>query len=385
MNATRPDHGPALRFNRGEWAGAFGDIGTDLPLLVAMLAATGLAAGPVFFSFGVALILSGWLYRLPMPVQPLKAMAVVVIAGQASGPQLQLAGLILGTLMLVLAASGALTWLVRVIPLCVVRGVQVGLALNLGWAALRMAGRHGVAGWMVALVALGVLLWLRRSPRWPGGLLVIGAGLLWTLGTQVDWSVGSARPALTVLAFPELPWSDWSMVLGLLVLPQLPLSLSNSLVATQRTVADLFPSRPVSARGLGFTFAGLNFLAPLLGGVPVCHGCGGLAGHYALGARTGGSVIIYGSVFLLGGALLGGALAEIARLFPFPLLGALLLLESGVLVSLARDQVASPTLFLVTAPVALCCVFLPYGYLIGAGSGILLYHAFLHTSSLRAA
>lgn len=385
MTTQLTNEKPVLRFNRGEWAGAFGDIGTDLPLLVAMLAVTGLAAGPVFFGFGLALIISGWIYRLPMPVQPLKAMAVVVIAGQATGPQLQLAGLLLGAVMLVLALSGALSWLVRVIPRCVVRGVQVGLALHLGWAALRMAGKEGAVGWLVAIVALGALLWLRSSQRWPGGLLVVGAGLLWTLGTQLDWATAAVRPALTELALPELPWSDWSLVLALLVLPQLPLSLSNSLVATQRTVADLFPDRPVSARGLGVTFAGLNFLSPVLGSVPVCHGCGGLAGHYALGARTGGSVMIYGAVFLLGGALFGGSLAEIARLFPFPLLGALLLLESGVLVSLARDQVGSPALWLVTAPVALCCFFLSYGYLIGAVVGIILYHVFRLPTSLRVA
>lgn len=375
---------PPVRFTRAEWSGAFGDVGTDLPLLIAMLAASGLAAGPVFFAFGVALILSGWIYRLPMPVQPLKAMAVVVIAGHVSGAQLQLGGLMLGGLILVLALVGALDWLARVIPLAVVRGVQAGLALNLGWAALRMIGRAEWSGWIVAALALATLLWLRRSVRWPAGLLVVGAGAAWALWQRPV----AALPAWDFPGFagwPDLPWADWPVVLVLLVLPQLPLSLSNSLVATERTVRDLFPERAVRMRGLGVTFAALNFLTPFLGGVPVCHGCGGLAGHYALGARTGGSVIIYGAVLTLGGLLLGPAFAELARHFPFPLLGALLLVESGVLLSLTRDQLGAPWQWGTVVLVALACVLLPFGYLLGVLAGTLAYHVFRFLLALRPA
>ncbi|MBA4136025.1 MAG: transporter [Opitutus sp.] len=367
---------PPLRFSRPEWSGAFGDVGTDLPLLIAMLAVSGLAAGPVFVAFGVALIFSGWIYRLPMPVQPLKAMAVVVIAGQVTGAQLQLGGLMLGLTILALALGGALDWLARVIPLAVVRGVQAGLALNLGWAALKMIGRDGWAGWPVALIAMVVLLVLRRSTRWPVGLLVVIAGAAWAL-----WSPHTAETALVAgpaplfFGWPELPWQDWTVVLVLLVLPQLPLSLANSLVATERTVRDLFPARVVHMRALGVTFAALNFIAPLLGGVPVCHGCGGLAGHHALGARSGGSVVIYGAVFVLGGLLFGTAFAEVARRFPFPLLGALLVLEAGVLFSLARDQLGATAQVLTVALVALACAFLPFGYLIGVVAGTLVHHA----------
>lgn len=364
---------PPLRFSRPEWSGAFGDVGTDLPLLLALLAATGLAAGPVFFAFGVALILSGWIYRLPMPVQPLKAMAVVVIAGQANGEQLQLAGLLLGTVLLVLAATGALNWLARVIPLWAVRGVQAGLALNLALAAARMIGREGWAGWIVGALALGAIVLLRRSARWPVGLLLMGVGLAWvwpTVGPEF-----AVRPRSDLLSWPALPWAEWPVVLVLLVLPQLPLSLSNSLVATERAVADFFPGRAVRIRSLGLTFAGLNYLMPFLGGVPVCHGCGGLAGHFALGARTGGSVVIYGAMFVLGGALGSEFFTAVARHFPFPLLGALLLAESAVLFSLARDQLAAPVRAALAAAIALLCVLSPYGYLVGLVAGTLAHHA----------
>lgn len=376
MNRTA-DHSrrPALRFDRGEWSGAFGDIGTDMPLLLALLAATGLAAGPVFFSFGVALVLSGWIYRLPMPVQPLKAMAVVVIAGQVTGAQLQLGGLMLGALMLALAMGGVLEWLARVIPLWVVRGVQAALAANLALAALRLAGRDGWFGIALALAAVGLIVLGRRATRWPVGLLVVLAGVAgaWPqLGGALRF-----EPLPEFVHRPDLPWADWPVVLLVLVLPQLPLSLSNSLVATVRTVGDLFPGRDVRIRGVGVTFALLNFLAPFLGGVPVCHGCGGLAGHYALGARTGGSVIIYGAALLLGGAFAGGWLTALAHHFPLPLLAALLLVEAGVLLALGRDQLAVPARFAGVGLVAAAGVLLPYGYLIGVVAGTLLHHVFL--------
>lgn len=383
MSDTANSARPLLRFTRGEWSGAFGDVGTDLPLLIAMLTACGMAAGPVFVAFGVALIFSGWIYRLPMPVQPLKAMAVVVIAGQVTGAQLQLGGLMLGVTILALALGGALDWLARVIPLAVVRGVQAGLALNLGWAALKMISRDGWIGWPVAVIAIFVLLVLRRSARWPVGLLVVIAGAAWALwAPRTSGTALLTAPPTGFFGWPELPWRDWPVVFGLLVLPQLPLSLSNSLLATERTVRDLFPARAVRMRELGVTFAALNFLAPWLGGVPVCHGCGGLAGHYALGARSGGSVIIYGAVFVLGGLFFGTAFAEVARHFPFPLLGALLVLEAGVLLSLARDQLGVTSQVLTVALVALACVFFPFGYLIGVVAGTLVHHAlrFLHVS-----
>jgi hypothetical protein len=383
MSALPGPGRPALRFDRAEWSGAFGDVGTDLPLLLALIAATGFSAGPVFVAFGTALVLSGWLYRLPMPVQPLKAMTVVVLAGQATGPQLQLGGILLGLAVLALAASGALGWLARVIPLWVVRGVQAGLAFNLALAAGRMAGREGAWGWAAAAAAVAAVVLLRRSTRWPAGLLVVGAGALWTL-PAAGAGFAPGLPVLPVL-WPELPWADWPVVLAVLVLPQLPLSLANSLVATERTVSDLFPGRAVRIRGLGFTFGLLNLLAPFLGGVPVCHGCGGLAGHFALGARTGGSVVIYGGLLALGGLFAADFLGAFVRAFPFPLLGALLAVEAAVLLALGRDQLAQPARVVGVGLVGLACVLLPYGYLLGVVAGTLLHHGLERLPLRRAA
>lgn len=69
-----------IRLNSGELSGAFGDLGTDLPLLTGMVLASGMDAGWVFLVFGLMQIAAALFYGIPMPVQPLKAVAALVIA-----------------------------------------------------------------------------------------------------------------------------------------------------------------------------------------------------------------------------------------------------------------------------------------------------------------
>ncbi len=364
-----------LQFNRRELAGAFGDIGTSLPIIAAVLLATGLNGAGVLMAFGLAQIATGLLYGLPMPVQPLKAMAVVVIAGQASGAMLQMAGLMIGVLMLGLSATGALEWLRRVIPLCVVRGVQAGLGLMLARTAAGFVTRDGNAwGWVAALTAIAVLALLRKSHRLPGALLVIGVALLWAAVFRVNWHEVSQSIGFVAPHPAPWPWDQWMAALTLLVLPQLPLSLSNSLIATQQTVRDLFPGRKFTLRTIGLTYAGINLVVPWLGGIPVCHGCGGLAGYHALGARTGGAVVIHGIFWVIAGLFFSGAFVTLVHAFPAAILGAVLLVEATVLVLLVRDLRASPAALALATVVALVCVFVPQGYLTGLAGGVAVYY-----------
>ena len=136
-----------LLFNRRELAGAFGDLGTDLPLLVGVVVATGMDPTTAFVVFGALQMCSGLAYRLPMPVQPLKAMAAIAIGTRISPPLLAAGGLIVGVVMLLLANTGLLEWIARTVPKAVVRGIQVGLGLQLGTLALRkFIPSEGVAG-----------------------------------------------------------------------------------------------------------------------------------------------------------------------------------------------------------------------------------------------
>jgi len=359
----RPTH-TALRFDRVEFAGAFGDLGTDLPLLVGVVLATGMDASAAFVTFGVLQILSGVAYRMPMPVQPLKAMAAIAIAGKIAPPMLAAGGLVVGVVMLVLANSGALEWIARTVPKAVVRGIQLGLGLQLANLALtKFLPADGARGWILAATCLALIAWLRQSTRVPASLIVITLGFAYA---AVLWPENVALPF--GFHFPTLPsrWpsgNEFARASLLLALPQLALSLGNSVLATKQVVHDLFPLRPpLSVRRIGTTYALMNLVAAPLGGLPVCHGSGGVAGHYAFGARTGGSAVIYGLFLVIAGLFFVGDPIAFQRMFPGPVLGALLLVEAIVVLMLVRDQWRDKRALVL----AICCgvtaAFVPYGY-----------------------
>ena len=362
-----------LSFSRHEFAGAFGDLGTDLPLLVGVVIATGMDAPAAFVVFGLLQILSGLAYRLPMPVQPLKAMAAIAIAGKLAPTLLAAGGLIVGVTMLILAHTGALAWLARTVPKAVVRGIQVGLGLQLlTLAVTRFLPQNGTTGWILAGTALALILLLRNNHHVPAALVVLALGVGYA---GVTWP--PKAPAPWGLHLPALPdrWptgDEFARAALLLALPQIALSLGNSVLATRQVVTDFFPERePLSVRRIGTTYGLMNLFAAPLGGLPVCHGSGGIAGHYFFGARTGGSAVIYGTALVTAGLFLVGDPAAFQRLVPGPILGTLLLVEAVTVLLLVRDQWHAPLAFLLAIACGLTAAFVPYGYAVALGGGTL--------------
>ena len=340
-------------------------MGTDVPLLIGVALASHLDGASMLIMFGAMQILTGLAYRMPMPVQPLKAMAVIVIAQKTAAPVLYGAGLAIGVTMMVLAVTGTLTWLGRVIPKSVVRGIQFGLGLQLASVALQNYVRaEGTGGYALAGVAFVLVVLLLGNRRLPAALPVVALGLAFAAfrldSHSLAASVGLHLPTHHV---PRL--SDIAAGFVLLALPQIPLSLGNSVLATRQLAKDLFPEREVSIRKLGLTYAAMNLISPWLGGIPTCHGSGGMAGHYAFGGRTGGSIIIYGVLFVALGLFVGPGFDSVARAFPLPILGVLLLFEALALVWLIRDTAHSRVDLPVVALVGLMAVGLPYGYVVG--------------------
>jgi MFS superfamily sulfate permease-like transporter len=337
-----------------------------------MLLAARLDAASVLVMFGLMQVLTGTLYRMPMPVQPLKAVAAIVITQRVAPEVIHGGGLAIGALMLLLALTGALDWLARVVPLVVIRGLQAGLGLQLATLALRdFIPAHGVPGYLLAAAAFAIVLALLGNRRYPPALFVIALGIAYALAVRGDAIAGAPGLSLPVLALPR--WDAIATGFLLLALPQIPLSLGNSVLATRQLAADLFPQRPApSVRNIGLTYAAMNLVSPFLGGIPVCHGSGGMAGHYAMGGRTGGSVILYGAFFLLAGLFFATATGALVEIFPRPILGVLLVVEGLALLVLIRDLAGRPGEFSLALLVALIAAGLPYGYLVAMVVGTLL-------------
>lgn len=373
-----------IKFNREELGGAFGDIGTDLPLLVAMIAAASLNASSVFIVFGILQIATGYSYKMPMPVQPLKAMATIVITQKILGPVLLAAGLSIGILFFYLSLSGLLDTLAKMIPKAVVRGLQMGLGISLCiLAGKEYISAMGIPGYLLATGGFFIILLLLSQKKIPASLLVIALGIIYALLFDRERIQISGPSSISFLFLSQLNMDIFLKGFLLLTLPQIPLSLGNSLLATHQLSKDLYPDRKdITIRKLGITYGLMNIVSPWLGGVPVCHGAGGMMGHFTMGGRTGGSVIIYGLIFLISGLLFGSHIEAIIHVFPLPILGVILLVEGFALIALVRDMVYSKRMLAITLLTAIIAFSVPYGFLIALIVGTLTYYARLRIESM---
>jgi hypothetical protein len=364
-----------IRFSLSEWSGSLGDLGTDLPLIVGVILASGLDAASVLTVFGLMQIATALHYRLPMPVQPLKAMAAIVIAQQVPASVLYGGGLAIGICMLVLAGTGLLTWIQRSIPKSVVRGIQLGLGLQLAGIALgRYVPADGVSGWWLAGIGFAVVMLLMGRRNVPAALVLALFGAVYAMLFKLDAGALAGSIGIHLPQWRQPSLADVWTGFIVLAIPQIPLSIANSVLATRQLVADLFPERRISTRQIGLTYSFMNLVNPFLGGMPTCHGSGGMAGHYAFGGRTGGSVVLYGLLFVSMGLFWGPGFETVIQVFPLPMLGVLLLFEAMVLVLLVRDLAEQRADFFVAAVVGLIASLLPYGYLVGLVTGLALHH-----------
>lgn len=360
-----------IRFDRNELAGAFGDIGTDLPLVLGMILATGLHSASVLVMFGLMQWFTAFRYRMPMPVQPLKAVAVIVIAQKIAPEVLYGGGLAIGLVMLLLTLTGAITWIASVVPKAVVRGLQLGLGIQLAMLALKdYVQADGMRGYLVAGVAFVIVIALFGNRRFPPAIPVILIGVIYAFVYKLAQSDFTNAIGFTVPQFRRVSLADVTNGFLLLALPQIPLSLGNSILATKQVAEDLFPEKQITVKKLSLTYAVMNLVNPWFGGVPTCHGSGGLVGHYTFGARTGGSILIYGSIFLIIGLFFASGFQQVVQVFPLPILGVLLFFEAAALMSLIRDQASDFWSMMVVIIVGLLAAGIPYGYAIGLVIGV---------------
>jgi len=329
-----PVDAPRPRHLLSELAGAFGDFGTIIPLVLAAALVCRLALGPILLFFGIWFIATGLIYRLPIPVEPMKAIAAVAIALALGAGEIAAAGLVLGVLFLVLGSEGWMTGISRLIPESVLRGIQLALALLLLRTSLGfLADDPRTFILAAAVIAAGLLVSIRWDVPDLSALAVIAIGLV--LGISLHGFPGFQLMAVPALVIPT--WGDLFGALAQMVVPQAILTVTNAILATSLLTRDLFRSEVSPAR-LSRTIGLMNLTSVPFGGFPMCHGAGGLAGQYRFGARTGVANIFGGLIFL--SIALFFASPQILTLIPMGIFGALLLYTSLELGrhSLKRDS-----------------------------------------------
>lgn len=302
-----------------EISGSMGNFGTVLPIVLGAALVSEVDLGPALLFFGIWYIVMGIHYGIPMSVEPMKAIGAIAIAEELTSGEIAASGMVLGAALLALGLFRGFERLQGLIPESVVRGVQLGLGLILLKTSLGFISQD----LLISSVSIGiVLIFLVAKSRWNlpdlSILVVFAIGIgygVFTKGAPEIQMISISR--IPVPGFADFLWSGWN-----LVLPQIPLALTNATVAAALTAEDLFKKK-IEPDHLCTTMGVMNLISVPFGGFPMCHGAGGLAAHRRFGAKTGLATVIGGVILLFVAFFFAGP--EALALLPIGIFGALLL------------------------------------------------------------
>ena len=359
------------RFNRLELAGSLGDLGTILPIAIGMILINGLSPMGLLFSVGLFYILSAVYFGVTVPIQPMKVIGAYAIATGIGASQIMASGALMGIILLIIGGTGAVTVMGRYIPKPVIRGVQLstgillmtyGVKFMLGTSKFQLLCQTAEPYLIIQHIgplSIGVLIGviggfltfiLLDNKKLPAGLVVVLLGLALGLFLGTHEGLGKLRFGLNIphlLPFGIPSGADFTAALLMLVIPQMPMTLGNAVIASVDLSEEYFgeTSKKVTYRAFCVSMALGNFASFLLGGMPLCHGAGGLAAHYRFGARTAGSNLIIGTIFILLALFFGSHALSIIYLIPLSVLGILLLFAGSQLALTILDMKERKDLF----------------------------------------
>ena len=339
---------PDFRFNAEEIAGAVGDYGTLIPIVLGVAIVSNVNLGYILLFFSIWYIITGIYYRMPVPVEPMKAIGVIVIAEGLDSNEIAASGIILGCLFVVLGFCKGMKFIQKKVPYCVIRGIQLGLALLLLKSSLNFIVRDYILAIICIIIVISFLIG-NKFAKIPD----ISAILILLIGITVGFFAFGV-PRISILSLPNLiipTIQDFLKGAWSLAIPQAPLTITNAILATKLLMQDLF-HRELDADKLSRSIGIMNLTSVPFGGFPMCHGAGGLAAQYRFGARTGGSNIISGLILLP--IALFFASPEFVAIIPYGVFGALLVF---VAIELGKHSLKTDT-YVVTVITAILAVII---------------------------
>ena len=358
-----------------ELAGAFGDLGTLIPFLVGYITINKLDPVGILVAFGFFKIVVGLYFKTPVPVQPMKAIGTAAITqpGTITPGAIWASGLFTGVFWLTMGLTGAVTWIAKITSRPIVHGLVLGLGLGFMLEGVKM-----MAPMPVLSVGAGILtFFLLSRERIPAMLVLLGLGVVVAIARDPSLlaEIGrmSFRFRLPEFALAKIGWNDLLLGVFVLGLPQVALTLGNAIIATVEENNALFPDRPLTVRTVAIDHGIMNLAGTSLGGIPMCHGAGGLAGHVRFGARTGGSLVMHGAFVLFLGLFVADSVATMFRLLPGAILGLILFvggLELAVGVRGGMPEKTDRYVLILTAGLSMWNMGLGYA------AGLALWYAF---------
>ncbi|KAJ9638000.1 hypothetical protein H2204_004590 [Knufia peltigerae] len=329
-----------------EVSGSLGDLGTFLPIVIALTEGHQISLTTTLIFTGIYNILTGFFFGIPLPVQPMKAIAAVAILNDLTAGQTAAAGIFVSSCILLFSITGLLSWFTRIIPIPVVKGIQVGAGLSLiisagtkALASLSWTGPSWADNYIWMILAFLVLFAISLRPRTPYALMLFVLGIIFAI-IRVSGDSHHHLPGFRLwhpyVQSPTAPeWKTGILDAGI---GQLPLTTLNSIIAVTHLAADLLPEiQTPSVTSVGLSVAAMNLFGCWFGAMPVCHGSGGLAAQYRFGARSGASIVFLGLLKLIVGVLFGESLTDLLRKFPLALLSVMIIAAGLELASVGES------------------------------------------------
>ena len=352
---------PTFIFNRLELSGSLGDLGALLPIAIAMIVLNGLNVTNIMVTVGLFYVIAGIYFKVPVPVQPMKVIGAYAIAVGLTPTQIISASLWMGICVLFMGTTGLIHTIGKYTPKSTIRGVQlsVGIILMTKGLAFMIKPDPNLAiqylgpvnmGIILGIIGMALTFLLLENKKIPAAVIVISAGVLLGLfiGKPVEFSklkIGFNVPMPFPYGMPA--WSDLMWVIPALVLPQLPMTIGNAILSNTDLMHEYFGKRAHRAtyRSIANSQGIADIVSFIWGGIPMCHGAGGLAANYRFGARTAGSNVMIGSIFVLLGILFGQNAIIILNLLPMSILGVLLVFAGAQLALMIQDLTERKDLF----------------------------------------
>ena len=393
------------RWNVRELNGSLGDLGTFLPLLLGLSMQQGLDLGTTLIFTGLYNISVGFMFGIPMPLQPMKTIAAIALSEKPLLlNEVIAAGIFVSACVFIIGITGLIDQFNKVTPVATISGMQLGLGLSLAkkgfvLAAYKSSSMGSLRPWFVrdglflSILSGLIVLWTsapkpettsssiskgkRGLPRVPAALILVILGFMLALsvpGTTKTLEFGPSHPKLL-----NLTWKEAKTGIIRAGIPQLPLTTLNSVISVCAVSKELFPNRPAIPKDVAISVGIMNLISCWFGAMPSCHGAGGLAAHYHFGARTGGAVCFLGAVKILLGLLFGSSLFQLLTNFPQSVLGVMLfaasceLMATGLRGSPKQATAASEKfVVLVTASITVAAKSTWVGFVFGLGTHFLL-------------
>ncbi len=357
-----------FEFSIREFAGSLGDFGTLIPFTVGYIVICGFDPTGLLIGIGLTNIILALIYKLPLPVQPKKVIGSVALAEKWSMNRVLGAGFSVGVVWVIISFSTRISNLLEKIPNSLIRGIQLGLAFTLAIAAVEMVNENIILSAVLIITAFLLL----KNRFVPSSIFLVLFGFIYSVvkGSLIlsKVAIGFSLPKISLFTLDD-------MIYGFIYagFAQLFLTLTNAVVATVALAHDLFPDRKdVTPRNLIQNMGAMNLAMPFIGGMPLCHGAGGLAAQYLFGARTGGAILMEGLLEISLGLFFSESLVTIFTSFPMFVVGVMLLLTSFELGRVSFKIEREKDVFVMIVTAILSIVF---NIAIGFLGGLLTYIA----------